>query len=968
VSSPLSDGSGLFTGAGLSRAAPAGLPLGRAFHERLYEACYEAADRLEPGLVDRRLVDLVKKGPWNLLARLESTLAGSAAGALACMQIRIPNEAQMLAAVHLAHGGLHVTVNFDDGIECAYGLLSGDIPLPDDAPVAYREALPSWQACIPRRRALLRVLSEPADLASASFDDRPLLVKLHGSLGKFRDGIVLPLWPMPDDPEVIELDRGRGAALDVLADTPFVVVTGYSGNDLASSAPLVARLKRGRFAWVAPTVATDVRAALRAIDPKQPVAGRAVDAIWACLPVKPPAWPSERLPSPGFDQRLASWSATLPPRCAAEALAWILTDAGWHDEAIGLLTTLCADGTDSHTRVRLADALARRDEPGDRRSSSRIFLGAAARGADRDLRAYAVTRWAECRSRADAKSPSLAAIGLIASAVAAAGRRPAGPVHRARATSAAVGILLSGIERRLTTGGRSSPRRWALRVVAGLAASEVRRALGRTGHLPSGGRRALLRRQEVELTAVVALLGGPPPADAAFRSLGRLRRLHEHVADTRGVAEALGTQAIAWLAAGNPSRALSSFQEASRFHPASTGVLGTARDLLLQAGVRAERQHGSSDDAASESIAARSARRSRRPRDADPPGPLEAFVRALPKVELHVHLEGSVAPSTLAALARRADDCRVPWAAEDVERWYRYRSYTDFLNAYVLVCDQLRTGEDFARVTTELGERLAGQNVRYAEVTFSPVAHVRRGISPGELFAALEHGRRQAEAAHDVELRWCVASGTRRGPAAALETIEMALAHHSPGVVSLGLAGLETVATRAHFAPAFELARAAGLHAVAHAGEAAGPASIWEAIDVLGAERIGHGIRCLEDPALVAQLRRSAIPLEVCPTSNVRTRLVSSLRAHPLPRLLAEGLCLNLNTDDPAMFHTDLNCEYVEVARAFGLGPTTLAEFARSGVRSAFLAPAHAEALVAEIDSVPVPHERVRAGQLSVAA
>jgi aminodeoxyfutalosine deaminase len=515
-------------------------------------------------------------------------------------------------------------------------------------------------------------------------------------------------------------------------------------------------------------------------------------------------------------------------------------------------------------------------------------------------------------------------------------------------TSAVAGVLLSRIERRLAAAmRRPSPRR-ALLVTAGPVAAEVSRALAATAHLPSGRRRTLLERQAVELAAIVALLEGQPPPTGLHRALARVCRAYEHLADPSGLAYAIGTRALVWLAEGEPSRALCSFREASRLQPASTGVLAAVRGLLelpggtaVVRGCPSARRNGAAQTRSTEND-----------HRADT---LEAFARALPKVELHVHLEGSIAPSTLVALARRNGDCRVPWTIEDVRRWYRFRSYTDFLNAYVLVCDQLRTGEDFATVTAELGGLLAGQNVRYAEVTFSPVAHIRRGIPPGELFAGLEDGRRQAEANSGIALRWCAASGTRRGPAAAVETIELVLAYSLAGLVSLGLAGLESATSRAAFAPAFELASEAGLHRVAHAGEAAGPASVWEAIDVLGAERIGHGIRSLEDPALIAHLRQRAIPLEVCPTSNVRTRVVSSLRAHPLPRLLAEKLVVTLNTDDPAMFHTDLAAEYVKVARAFGLGPPELAEVARSGVRSAFLAEEEAEAILAEIDALPVP-------------
>ncbi len=175
--------------------------------------------------------------------------------------------------------------------------------------------------------------------------------------------------------------------------------------------------------------------------------------------------------------------------------------------------------------------------------------------------------------------------------------------------------------------------------------------------------------------------------------------------------------------------------------------------------------------------------------------------------------------------------------------------------------------------------------------------------------------------------------------------------HRPAGFVSVGLAGLDTGASRAEFARPLALGREMGLRTVVHAGESAGPESIWEGIRALGAERIAHGIRCVEDPELVSYLRESAIPLDVCPTSNVQTGVLPSIDQHPLPRLLAEGLVVTINSDDPAMFRTTLNEEYLSVARTFGITVGELAELARAGVRAAFLPPDDAGRLLAEIDA-----------------
>jgi aminodeoxyfutalosine deaminase len=332
---------------------------------------------------------------------------------------------------------------------------------------------------------------------------------------------------------------------------------------------------------------------------------------------------------------------------------------------------------------------------------------------------------------------------------------------------------------------------------------------------------------------------------------------------------------------------------------------------------------------------------------------LATFVDALPKVELHVHLEGSITPSTLLTLARRRPGGGLPTTEEGLRELYRFRDFAHFLDVYLLICAHLGGAEDFALITRELGASLAAQNVRYAEVTVTPIGHVRRGVPPEALFEGIERGRQEVEAEHGVRLRWCTDIDGGAGPELAVETVELVLRHRPAGLVSMGLGGAEV--PRAQFGRAFDMARDAGLRSVPHAGEAAGPRSVWDAIERLGAERIGHGVRAIEDPALVAELRDRALPLEVCPTSNVCTGVVAGLAAHPLPRLVAEGLVVTLNSDDPPMFGTTLRDEYLVAATHMGLTPAGLADLARNAATASFLPAADARALVAEIDAVPPP-------------
>ncbi len=802
---------------------------------------------------------------------MENTSPGAGAGALAAMRVGVPNEAHLLAAIHLARGGVHVTMNFDDGVERAYALMAGAATLPATTPPVFHDALHRWRRVFPDRASPLRVVSRATEL-SAALRVRPLLVKLHGSLGEHADGVTLPLMPVTDEPDPGELGTDRTRAFAALAAEGFVLVTGFSASDLASRTALIDRLIPGQFRWVTPALGGDIRRQIAALDPTQPVRGRAVEALRDILSLDAPCWPAQQLPGPTFEERLRAWAAQVAPQVAAEAVAWALADAGHVDEAVEMLRRLVRSGAGARTRVRLADALARRRWPGDVASARRTYVRASAgrsrpdSAPPRRLRSYALARWLESlTSGHDAASPLLStplAVGaLVAGARGARGAQARSSVRPIRSAAITHGAVLAQLERLLP----DVLRRPALCVpaarVTAVAATSARRALDAWAHAASGRRRAMLERQAIELETMLAVLRRTLPPDDALPRLRRLSAVFAHVADVEGAADTAGTRALVAFAANDLEAARSALQESARLRPEASGVVTLAQRLVEAAVGRAP----------ADPVPVRGRVRSR---DRQRNDPLPAFVALLPKVDLHLHLEGAVQPGTLAALARRNGDLRVPWTARGVERWYQFASYRDFLNAHVLVCQQLRRPEDFVRVVTELGRGLAGDRVRYAEVAVSVNAHLRRGLPADELFDALEQGRRVVATRYGVRVAWCVTAGTRRGPAAAMDTVETVVAQRPTGVVSFGLAGLETASARTRFAPAFELAAAAGLRLVAHAGEVAGASSIWQALDALGAERIGHGIRCLEDPTLVARLRGAGIPLEVCVSSNVRTGVV----------------------------------------------------------------------------------------------
>jgi aminodeoxyfutalosine deaminase len=335
-----------------------------------------------------------------------------------------------------------------------------------------------------------------------------------------------------------------------------------------------------------------------------------------------------------------------------------------------------------------------------------------------------------------------------------------------------------------------------------------------------------------------------------------------------------------------------------------------------------------------------------------------AFVAALPKVELHLHLVGSASPETVLALARRHPDGGVPTEPEALREFYAFTSFRHFLEVYARVNLLVRTGPDVITLLDGLAAQLAASQVRYAEVQVTAVRNRMAGIGYDDLAQALTDGRERARVQQGVELAWIFDADGALGTAGAQETVEFAVGHRPPGTVALGLGGPESGVRRADFGPAFRRAREAGLHSAPHAGETGDPGEIWSALSDLGAERIGHGIAAAGDPALLEHLARECITLEVCPTSNVCTGVVASLAEHPLPVLLAAGVPVSLATDDPGMFHTDMNREYQLGHDQFGLGPAELAGLAQAGARAAFCSEATRQAILAEIDQLMARADR----------
>jgi len=364
------------------------------------------------------------------------------------------------------------------------------------------------------------------------------------------------------------------------------------------------------------------------------------------------------------------------------------------------------------------------------------------------------------------------------------------------------------------------------------------------------------------------------------------------------------------------------------------------------------------------------------------------FIQAMPKAEIHIHLEGAIQPETLLELARRHHrEDRLPTTDLDgLRRWFTFTDFPHFIQIYWTISDLLRTPEDFALIVHACGADMAAQNIRYREVTFTPFTHTDlqdKGLTIEGLFEGLEAGRTQAKRDFGVEMRWVFdiprntsfkpwhRSRSVRGVARAVDgqlrrlgvrrkevyhpypaerTLAYALAGQAKGVIGFGLGGYEVGAPPEPFAHAFRTAKAAGLLSLPHAGETVGPASIWGAINALDADRIGHGVRAIEDEALLTLLKERQIPLEINPTSNICLHVYPSLAEHPFPQLDRMGLLVTVNSDDPPLFNTSLCQEYAVLATEFGYGPSDLTRVARNAFVASAAPAAVKQQFLAEFD------------------
>ena len=326
------------------------------------------------------------------------------------------------------------------------------------------------------------------------------------------------------------------------------------------------------------------------------------------------------------------------------------------------------------------------------------------------------------------------------------------------------------------------------------------------------------------------------------------------------------------------------------------------------------------------------------------------FIEKMPKVELHVHLEGAIRPATLLTLAQRNNISLPATTVEELREWYRFIDFPHFIEIYIAISECIQTPEDIELVTREFLEGQAAQNIKYTEVTYTPYTHYwQKGLPFADQLAAINAGRRWAEDNLGVTMGLVLDIARDVDVAAGPTIAGWAVSGMGDGVVAFGLGGYEVGNPPEKWAEAFAITQEAGLPSVPHAGETEGPASIWGALKSLNAIRIGHGVRCLEDDALVAELRDRQIPLEVCPTSNICLGVFPSLADHPLPRLLDEGLYVTINSDDPPLFNTTLTGEYQAIAETFGYSRDDLQTFVMNAARASLLDDSKKAALIGDL-------------------
>jgi adenine deaminase len=329
---------------------------------------------------------------------------------------------------------------------------------------------------------------------------------------------------------------------------------------------------------------------------------------------------------------------------------------------------------------------------------------------------------------------------------------------------------------------------------------------------------------------------------------------------------------------------------------------------------------------------------------------METFIRNIPKAELHLHIEGTLEPELMLRLASRNRIALPFQTVEQVRAAYQFSNLQSFLDIYYQGMSVLQQEQDFFDLTLSYLERARADQVRHAEIFFDPQGHTDRGVPFETVISGIRRAQLEAQGRLGVSSRLILCFLRHLSAESALETLEQALPFRD-WIAAVGLDSSESGNPPAKFSAVFQRARAEGFPAVAHAGEEGPPAYIREALDLLKVARIDHGVRCLEDEELVQRLVQEGVPLTVCPLSNVKLRVFGSLSEHNLKRMLERGLCVTMNSDDPAYFGGYLADNFLAVQRALGLDYSEVRRLAENSFSGSFLDPAEKQAYLDEVDA-----------------
>jgi adenosine deaminase len=337
---------------------------------------------------------------------------------------------------------------------------------------------------------------------------------------------------------------------------------------------------------------------------------------------------------------------------------------------------------------------------------------------------------------------------------------------------------------------------------------------------------------------------------------------------------------------------------------------------------------------------------------------MREFIRGLPKAELHVHIEGTLEPALAFQLAAKHRVRLAHTSVEELRRAYQFSDLQSFLDIYYAGTSVLRDEEDFYLLTEAYLAKAHAQGLVHVEIFFDPQTHGARGVALETVLNGMRRALLRAERDWGLTSRLILCFLRHLSAAEAMRTLEQALLHRD-AIAAVGLDSTECGHPPSEFTEVFARARHAGMPGVAHAGEEGPPAYIWEALDVLQVARIDHGVRCEEDEALTARLARERMPLTMCPLSNVKLRVFDSLESHNLKRLLERGLCVTVNSDDPAYFGGYVLENYLAVQQALALTRAQLAQLAQNSIQASFLEPADKRRWLAAIEAyVAVNAER----------